>query len=76
MFKQSPQGDEGYLTKDASKAVSRENLNEIGKSFDLLDLLKSQVKPQYFSDDIYGNLLEALLPEFISTKVLKNVKNL
>ena len=61
LFKQSPQGDEGYLTKMRSKAVSRENLNQIGKSFELLSLLKSQVNPQYFSDDIYGNLLEALV---------------
>ncbi len=61
LFKQSPQGDEGYLTKMRAKAVSRENLNEIGKSFELLSLLKSQVKPQHFSDDIFGNLLEALV---------------
>lgn len=61
LFKQSPEGNEGYLTKMRSKAVSRDNLNEIGKSFGLLNLLKSQVKPQHFSNDINGNLLEALV---------------
>jgi ribonuclease-3 len=61
LFKQSPQGDEGYLTKMRSKAVSRINLNKIGKSFGLLDFLESQANPEYFSENIYGNLLEALI---------------
>lgn len=61
LFKQSPQGDEGYLTKMRAKAVSRKNLNKIGKTFGLLDFLESQVKHQHFSDNIYGNLLEALI---------------
>lgn len=61
LFKKSPQGDEGYLTKMRSKAVSRENLNQIGKSFGLLDLLMSQVKHEHFGADVNGNLLEALI---------------
>jgi len=61
LFKQSPQGDEGYLTKMRAKAVSRKNLNKIGKSFKLLEYLQSQVKQEHFSDNIYGNLLEALI---------------
>ncbi len=61
LFKQSPQGDEGYLTKMRAKAVSRNSLNQIGQTFDLLSLLDSEVKPEYFSDNIYGNLLEALI---------------
>lgn len=61
LFKQSPQGNEGYLTKMRAKAVSRSNLNKIGKSFELLDLLESQVNPECFSQNIYGNLLEALV---------------
>jgi len=61
LFKKSPQGDEGYLTKMRAKAVSRKNLNEIGRSFDLLSLLRSHVNSEYFSENIYGNLLEALI---------------
>jgi ribonuclease-3 len=61
LFKQSPQGNEGYLTKMRSKAVSRNNLNSIGKTFKLLDLLMSEVEPHQFNDNIYGNLLEALI---------------
>jgi ribonuclease-3 len=61
LFKQSPQGDEGYLTKMRAKAVSRNNLNKIGKSFNLLDFLQSQVKQEHFGENIYGNLLEALI---------------
>lgn len=61
LFKQSPQGDEGYLTKMRAKAVSRNNLNKIGKSFGLLDFLQSHVKQSHFSENIYGNLLEALI---------------
>jgi ribonuclease-3 len=61
LFKQSPQGNEGYLTKMRAKAVSRTNLNKIGKSFELLDLLESQVDHKNFGENIYGNLLEALI---------------
>ena len=61
LFKKSPQGNEGYLTKMRSKAVSRTNLNQIGKSFQLLNLLDSEVEPHQFNDNIYGNLLEALI---------------
>ncbi len=61
LFKKSPQGNEGYLTKMRSKAVSRNNLNRIGKTFKLLDLLMSEVNPNQFNDNIYGNLLEALI---------------
>ncbi|QTY26302.1 ribonuclease III family protein [Flavobacterium sp. CS20] len=61
LFKQSPQGDEGYLTKMRAKAVNRKNLNQIGQSYDLLSLLHSEVKPECFSDNIYGNLIEALI---------------
>jgi len=61
LFKQSPQGDEGYLTKMRAKAVSRKNLNQIGQSLNLLELLNSEVKTEFFSENIYGNLLEALI---------------
>ncbi|TKS57078.1 ribonuclease III family protein [Mesohalobacter halotolerans] len=61
LFKQSPQGDEGYLTKMRAKAVSRKNLNQIGESFELLSLLRTQVNTECFSRNIHGNLLEALI---------------
>ena len=44
-----------------SKIVSREKLNAIGKELNLLDHLICTGKKELFGDDIYGNLLEALI---------------
>jgi len=56
-----PTGDEGYLTKMRSKIVSRENLNALGKSLKLIDHVQSKVVPNQFSENIHGNLFEALV---------------
>ena len=53
--------DEGELTKMKSKIVSREKLNFIGKEFNLLKHLICTGNKDHFGDDIYGNILEALI---------------
>ena len=44
-----------------SKIVSREKLNFIGKELNLLDYLYCTGNKENFGDDIYGNILEALI---------------
>lgn len=61
LFEQLPNADEGKLTRMKSKIVSREKLNQIGKEMNLLDLLICTGKKENFGDDIYGNILEALI---------------
>jgi len=61
LFKEVPQGDEGYLTKMRSKIVSREHLNELGKELNLIDLVESKIPKGNFGDNIHGNLFEALV---------------
>ncbi len=83
LYRQVPNGDEGYLTKMRSKIVSRENLNELGRSLNLIELVESKIGNQQFGENIYGNLLEALIGaiyldkgypaciKFIHEKILK-----
>jgi len=61
LFKEVPSGDEGYLTQMRSKIVSREHLNELGRDFNLLLFVKSNVARSKFGDDIHGNIFEALI---------------
>lgn len=61
LYIEAPSGDEGYLTKMRSKIVSREHLNELGKSLKLIDLVDSKIPPGQFGDNIHGNLFEALV---------------
>ena len=61
LYHVSPTGDEGYLTKMRSKIVSRENLNKVGKDLKLIDLLNSKIQKNQFGENIYGNILEALI---------------
>ena len=53
--------DEGYLTKMRSKIVSRDYLNKIGQELELMLLMKSNLDNNKFSQNTYGNLLEALV---------------
>ena len=83
LFTEVPSGDEGYLTKMRSKIVSRENLNEIGKTLKLVPLLDSKTAAQHFGENIHGNIFEALVgaiyldlgfdycKKFIHTNVVK-----
>ena len=61
LYKESPLGDEGYLTKMRSKIVSREHLNELGKELNLIDYVESKVPPSHFGENIHGNIFEALV---------------
>lgn len=61
LYSELDQDNEGELTKMKSKIVSREKLNYIGKEFNLLDHLYCAGNKENFGDDIYGNILEALI---------------
>lgn len=61
LYQQVPEGDEGYLTKMRAKVVSRKHLNELGKDLGLLPLLESRIPKTQFSENIYGNVFEALI---------------
>lgn len=61
LYQHSATGDEGYLTKMRSKIVNRENLNRIGKRMGLIRLVDSKIQRNQFGENIYGNILEALI---------------
>ena len=76
LFEQLPNADEGKLTRMKSKIVSREKLNQIGKEMNLLDLLICTGKKENFGDDIYGNILEALIGAVFIDKGYENCKKI
>ncbi|ETN94717.1 ribonuclease III [Zhouia amylolytica AD3] len=61
LFKEVPQGDEGYLTKMRSKIVSREHLNELGRDLGLIRYVKSNIPEEHYGENIHGNVFEALI---------------
>lgn len=61
LYKKAPEGSEGYLTQMRSKIVSREHLNELGKDFNLIRFVKSNVALSNIGDNIHGNIFEALI---------------
>jgi ribonuclease-3 len=61
LYKKVPQGSEGYLTQMRSKIVSREHLNELGKDFNLIRFVKSNIDQTNVGDNIHGNIFEALV---------------
>ena len=61
LYKKVPEGDEGYLTQMRSKVVSREHLNALGKDLELIKFVKSNISPEHISNNIYGNIFEALV---------------
>ena len=61
LYREVPEGDEGYLTKMRSKVVSREHLNELGKELKLIDFVESKIPKSNFGSNIHGNLFEALV---------------
>lgn len=60
LFKSYPNRNEGYLTQMKSKIVNRKNLNELGDRLELTKYLCCSNK-QVLSEDISGNLFEALI---------------
>ncbi|MCG8894032.1 ribonuclease III [Tenacibaculum finnmarkense] len=61
LYKKAPEGDEGYLTQMRSKVVSREHLNTLGKDLNLICFVKSNIAPEHISNNLYGNIFEALI---------------
>jgi len=61
LFKEVPEGNEGYLTKMRAKVVSRKHLNELGKDLKLIDLVRTNIPKNQFGINIHGNLFEALI---------------
>ncbi len=61
LYKEVPEGDEGYLTKMRSKIVSRKHLNELGKDLKLLHYVESRIPKSHFGENIHGNVFEALV---------------
>jgi len=61
LFKEVPNGNEGYLTKMRSKIVSRQHLNELGRELKLDKYLESRISSDQFGENIFGNLFEALV---------------
>lgn len=61
LYKEVPDGDEGYLTKMRSKIVSRKHLNELGKDLNLLKYVESKIPKSHFGENIHGNVFEALV---------------
>ncbi|WP_299105264.1 ribonuclease III [uncultured Tenacibaculum sp.] len=61
LYKQSPEGNEGYLTQMRSKIVSREHLNTLGKDLELIRFVKSNIAKEHISDNIHGNIFEAFI---------------
>lgn len=61
LYKKVPEGDEGYLTQMRSKVVSREHLNTLGKDLDLIRFVKSNIAKEHISNNLYGNIFEALI---------------
>ncbi|MCT4698115.1 MULTISPECIES: ribonuclease III [Tenacibaculum] len=61
LYKKVPEGDEGYLTQMRSKVVSRAHLNTLGKDLDLIRFIKSNISQANISNNIYGNIFEALI---------------
>ena len=60
LFKELPLASEGELTVMRSKIVSRKHLNELGKSFNITDLLNVKMTKKQMGNNISGNLYEAL----------------
>jgi len=61
LFKEAPNGNEGYLTKMRAKIVSREHLNELGKDLKLTDYVKTNIPTKQFGENIHGNIFESLI---------------
>lgn len=76
LYKELNHDNEGELTKMKSKIVSREKLNFIGKELDLLDHLHCTGNKENFGDDIYGNILEALIGAVLIDKGYERCKKI
>ena len=61
LFHIYPNENEGFLTQMKSKIVNRKNLNKLGDDLKLCSLLQVDISHTVLSENISGNLLEALI---------------
>ncbi len=61
LFETYPNSNEGYLTQMKAKIVSRKNLNKLGENLGLTNFLQNSSNNSPLSENISGNLLEALV---------------
>ena len=59
MYNKYPDNNEGFFSRKKSKIVSRENLNKIGKKIIPTELINHKLKT--ISENIYGNIIEAII---------------
>jgi len=74
LYKELPLATEGELTVMRSKLVSRKNLNELGKSFKITELLNVKLSPKQLGNNISGNLYEALAGAIFLDKGFEGAK--
>ena len=61
LFQTYPNENEGFLTQMKSKIVNRKNLTKLGEDLKLSSLLQVDTSQIILSENISGNLLEALI---------------
>ena len=61
LFESMPLNNEGSLTLMRSKIVRHDFLNKVGKQLSLVDQLSSNVPIKNYSQNVHGNLFEALV---------------
>ena len=61
LFQTYPNENEGFLTQMKSKIVNRKNLNKLNEDLKLSNLLQVDTSQIILSENISGNLLEALI---------------
>jgi len=74
LYKELPLASEGELTVMRSKIVSRKNLNELGNSFNITELLNVKLTPKQLGNNISGNLYEALAGAIFLDKGFEGAK--
>lgn len=72
LFKKNKKDNEGDLSKERSKIVSRKNLNQIAKKIIPKELIKNNLKK--ISENIYGNILESLIAAIYLEKGYEKTK--
>ncbi len=76
LFNKYPLLPEGELTKMKSKVVRRENLNMLGYSLNMQDLLHLNLGKQEMHDSIVGNAMEAMVGAIYLDKGYDVTKNI
>ena len=74
MYKKHSDKNEGFFSIKKDKIVRRENLNKIGKKLIPKELINHKLKE--VSDNIYGNIIEAIIGAVYLDKGHKKTKEL